>query len=338
MIVELGKQGFQVRHLNHRERALRLNFVGRIARAFSIPSLVSQIFFYGIFRGYSLVYVPMAGGYGQLLDLFIAVTARVAGCRLVLHHHSFAYLNHYKLLTAAVVRVAGIRAVHIVLGPTMETKLKSQYGSAHTFFASNAKFVTGQLSTTENLSSLRIGFLGNLSESKGILEFLAVCSKLSKEGISFEATIAGPWAHERIRRKIHAAQTSFGNLRYIGPVYGNDKLAFFREVDVLIFPSKYENEAEPLVILEALSCGIPCIATRVGEIDRLLSYGSLDSTFELPEFVEGCVALLKTLMDSSVRTKQRSQAKARFEELREEAHKRFSELFILLATTVPRQS
>jgi glycosyltransferase involved in cell wall biosynthesis len=60
------------------------------------------------------------------------------------------------------------------------------------------------------------------------------------------------------------------NVEYIGPKYGTDKDDFYEEIDILVFPTRYINEAEPLVILEAMCRGIPIIAYGRGCIPEIL--------------------------------------------------------------------
>ena len=51
----------------------------------------------------------------------------------------------------------------------------------------------------------------------------------------------------------------------------NDVIGILRRSDVVVLSSK--TEGLPMVLLEAMSAGVPCIATAVGGIPQLLSDG-----------------------------------------------------------------
>ena len=71
--------------------------------------------------------------------------------------------------------------------------------------------------------------------------------------------------------EITRALESLGDrLRYLGPVHGKDKIAFFEAIDAFVFPTRYRLEAYPLVVMEALAAGVPVIAYGRGCIPSYL--------------------------------------------------------------------
>ena len=60
-------------------------------------------------------------------------------------------------------------------------------------------------------------------------------------------------------------------LRYAGPVDGEEKSRLLRESRCLCLPSQYPAEGQPLVLLEAMACDLPVIATRWRAIPDTLS-------------------------------------------------------------------
>ena len=60
---------------------------------------------------------------------------------------------------------------------------------------------------------------------------------------------------------------------YWGKKFGSDKDAFFRNADIFVFPTYYPNECFPLVLLEAMQQGLPCISTPEGAISSIIEDG-----------------------------------------------------------------
>lgn len=221
------------------------------------------------------LYLALSGGRRQILDLAFLLLARVAGAATFIHHHSFAYINKTSWLTRAVVRV-NPAATHIVLGPKMGQGLEAVYGPMRTHIVSNAIFAgVKPASQREAHEGITLGFMSNITAEKGVFEFLDVCREATARGLPIRGVLAGPLVGE-IAAEFNAAIVDLPNVEYIGPVYGEQKAAFFHRVDYFLFPTKYRNEAEPVVLLEALSNGIPVISRDRGCIaDMLTGAGSL---------------------------------------------------------------
>jgi glycosyltransferase involved in cell wall biosynthesis len=130
---------------------------------------------------------------------------------------------------------------------------------------SNA-FMPGSNTTPyERSSVLTIGHLSNLTEVKGVIRFLDLFRAAKIKGIHIRALVAGPIGDSRSRAAIEATLREFpDDFRWLGPVYGPDKDAFYGSIDAFVFPSDYVNEAQPLVLLEALAAGAAVLATDRG--------------------------------------------------------------------------
>ncbi len=59
-------------------------------------------------------------------------------------------------------------------------------------------------------------------------------------------------------------------LQYVGPQYGEEKVQFLDSIDVLVFPSRYVNEAEPLTVHEAMARAVPVLALDRGCIQEIV--------------------------------------------------------------------
>lgn len=217
------------------------------------------------------LYISISGGAGQVYELLFVLLARAKRMHIFLHHHSFAYLDRWKLLAKALVAVSGPNAIHIALSPGMANRLRDQYKAHEVKSISNSVFLLSDSVISSPRESLKkIGFLGNITAEKGIYEFLDVCRLLEDRGLSVSAMLAGPFQDRETENNVRRLMGSLNNVTYMGPQYGEDKESFFASIDVLIFPSQYINEAEPLTIHEAMSRCLPVVAYDRGAISEIV--------------------------------------------------------------------
>jgi glycosyltransferase involved in cell wall biosynthesis len=113
-------------------------------------------------------------------------------------------------------------------------------------------------------SVLRILFMGIVTAEKGVKDLLEACRILAEREIGFQLTIAGSFAsssEEKLLR-IQAEGLPSGSVSFAGPLTGTVKLEALRSANVFCFPSFWHKETFPLVLLEALSFGLPVVASR----------------------------------------------------------------------------
>lgn len=58
-----------------------------------------------------------------------------------------------------------------------------------------------------------------------------------------------------------------------GRKFGDEKETFWRNADIFVFPTYYPNECFPLVLLEAMQHGVPCVSTNEGGISGIIEDG-----------------------------------------------------------------
>jgi len=213
------------------------------------------------------VYFSISGGMGQIYDAVLIATARILRQDIFIHHHSYAYFGKRTLIAAIIVKAAGSRATHICLCRDMAARLKALYPEAkRVMTVSNAALVgTPQPRCSGHRKTLVLGHLSNLLPDKGVDTVLEVFRRCQAAGLSMQLVLAGPVTDPGIQKMVIDLEMKFSSLfEYRGPAYGEEKDAFFRDIDVFLFPTRYRNEAQPLVILEALAAGVPVIAASRG--------------------------------------------------------------------------
>lgn len=232
----------------------------------------------GLFRelivrpGASPIYMVLDAGSGAWGSALLALLARLAGAPLIVHHHVFSYFTHSSRAARLFFAAAGARAVHITLCGCMRDSLRTRYGEdRQVVVLSNPAFVQLEGSPRPRDVLTRVGFLGNVTREKGVGLFMETVRELHRRGLHVEASIAGPVRDETLREEIEAFVNEDASRRAaVGAVYGADKQRFLDGIDLLLFPSQYVNEAQPVTIYEGLASGAPVLATQRGCVGEQL--------------------------------------------------------------------
>jgi len=137
------------------------------------------------------------------------------------------------------------------------------------------------------LEGLTFLYVGSLRETKGIGVIIEAARALasSHAGQDWQVNLVGDWASVEEREKWTGFVESEGlseRINFLGRLTGDAKWAAFAQADVFLFPSFYESENQPLVVIEAMAMGLPIIASRWRGIPELLEEG-LNGVLVAPE-------------------------------------------------------
>ena len=119
-------------------------------------------------------------------------------------------------------------------------------------------------------------FLSNLIESKGVIVLLDALKILKDNGRNFVCNFVGGETAEidESRFNDEVNKRDLGNFAiYNGKKFGEKKMAFYQEADMMVFPTYYHNECFPLVLLEAMQCGVACISADEAAIPEMIDDG-----------------------------------------------------------------
>jgi glycosyltransferase involved in cell wall biosynthesis len=245
------------------------------------------------------LYLALSGGKGQILDALYILVSKCFRQRAFIHHHGFGYINASTIINKVVFSLLR-NQTHIVLSRGMATALTSRYrlDESKVIIMSNAAFfaeapVNPRPAPSQGAQPVRVGFLSNITFEKGFVEFFEVLGRLRYLNIEYRAYVAGPVAPEA-RQVFDRLCASGCDIEYIGGIYGEAKEQFYRQLDIFLFPTKYVNEAEPLVIHEALRSGVYVIACNRGSIADTLENGA-GLVFVEESFVDFAAECIRTL-------------------------------------------
>ena len=280
-------------------------------------------------RDYSTLYLAPHSGAGLTCSCLIVLASRCFGYALTLHYHSYRNVGRYSWLMATFIAICGHDAMHVVLAPPMARDLQRLYHQARrVVVVSNTIFVAPrQVARQFGARRLRIGHLSNLSREKGIGTVLQCMHELKRRGMDVELWLAGPAEDGDTSALIARAQAEFADsVSYLGRLGPREVARFYEDIDVFLFPTFHEHEAEPLVLIDAVSAGVPVIATDRGCIDYLI--GSAGSVLPATRFVERAVEQIALWADHpDMLAAASDRACARFAEVHHQSAMQLEQLF-----------
>jgi glycosyltransferase involved in cell wall biosynthesis len=118
---------------------------------------------------------------------------------------------------------------------------------------------------------LKVLSIGRLEREKGHAILLEALARLHQRGVPIRAEIVGGGSlHDTLQRRAAELRIE-AVVSFTGPV-GQDRIrAHYLEADVFCLPSL--GEGVPVVLMEAMACGLPVVATRTMGIPELVEDG-----------------------------------------------------------------
>ena len=110
----------------------------------------------------------------------------------------------------------------------------------------------------------RVLFVGRITQAKGV-ELIVECA-FALPDWKFTIIGDGPYMSE-----LKELAEGASNIELRGAVANDDLPQEYAQSDIFLLPS--EREGMPVSIIEALACGLPVIATDVGQISEVVSNG-----------------------------------------------------------------
>lgn len=165
-------------------------------------------------------------------------------------------------------------------------------------------------------TTLRLLFLSNMIASKGYLDVLQAVHLLNQRGIPIQATFVGRWNSNADRDAFLRRVEAYGAQRVVTHLGALSDRAQIKKqhlaADVLLLPTYYPEEAQPLALLEALGAGTPVIVTRHSSIPEFVRDGR-EALFVAPRAPEEIARSVERLLVTETWLHASHDARQRFE-------------------------
>ena len=118
---------------------------------------------------------------------------------------------------------------------------------------------------------LTIGYLGRISNEKGLEYLIKASNMLMKKNILHNLIIAGDTQDLRFKKYINNLKNiSNQNTIFTGKLNEKQKEEFYKNIDIFVLPSINSFEAFGIVQLEAMSYGKPVIASNIKGVKSIV--------------------------------------------------------------------
>lgn len=265
-------------------------------RAFELLTIIT-VYVFRMFGFDKTVYITIAQSrVGFIRDFIMIWLAKLFKHRVVVHIHGgnydhFFYNQPYIIKTIIKKTLLQSDAV-IVLGEALKSMFNFELrlynkiqvvpnGLPHDIQSQN-DFQEKNWSTKYPFKLL---YLSNLIESKGYLDVLeAVDLLVNKHGYkNVIAHFCGDFIQNQDDKRFTSAKYAKeyffeyierkrlqNNVKYLGVISGKDKVKELQEANVFLLPTNYDNEGQPVSIIEAMAYGCVVLSTKYRAIPDML--------------------------------------------------------------------
>jgi len=275
-----------------------------------------------------LVYIPVASNFLPYLrdGLFILTAAYFSKAKIVIHLHEGNYFrnefydNSFFPVKYFIRKSLSKVDTAIVLSENLKTVFKDLVKNTEVCH-NGIKFVIGDKNYQKNTLSenINISFLGNLFESKGVLDVLNAAFIVLEKHSKVKFRFAGAWSAKEGNTKEKAFQIInekglADHVEFAGVLTGESKVEFLNQTDIFVFPSWYKHEGFPLVIIEAMAASCPVISVKdTGAIPDIVIEGITGLLIDKKRPDQIAEAVIKLINDPEERIAMGKRGKERYE-------------------------
>lgn len=232
-------------------------------------------------KEYDLCYVSLtANGPAFYKDAIVVALLKLFNRKIIYHFHnkgvSFAKQN---ATNEALYKFVFKNTKSILLSKYLYPDIEKYVDESDVYYCPYG--IPASTITTKNINfkeldnHINLLYLSNMMIEKGVFVLLEACTILKAKNIPFKCNFVGGWTD--ISMEEFEDYIVEHNLKDVvvahGPKYADEKLAFFVNSDVFIFPTFYHYETFGLVNLEAMQHSIPIISTKEGGIPDVIVDG-----------------------------------------------------------------
>lgn len=250
----------------------------RLLRLISSPFALAAAI---LWRGAALVHLNTSFNVRAFWrDLGYLVVARLCGAKVLYQVHGGALPQQFfarsRVLTAFLRWTLRWPAAIAVLAQVELEAYRRFAPGQHVLAIPNAidcvPYAALRRSRSDPARPLVLAYVGRLIRSKGVYEAVQAIGIAAACGIKARLVVAGSGPEESALPEYAHQLGVASDVRFTGPVYGEDKIRVLADADAFVFAT-YHPEGLPYALLEAMAAGLPVITSRIGAIPDVVTDG-----------------------------------------------------------------
>lgn len=215
---------------------------------------------------------PNAKGGAFYKDFFVTILLQILRQKIIIHYHNKGVATKQnKCFDNLLYKIFFKNIKVILLAESLYQDIKKYVKYEDVYISPNGIPIHTNLAAIPQ-KEFHLLFLSNMMEEKGVWDLVEACAILKKKGNSIKCHFVGKWSdvtEEKFSIEINKRELKDCVLAH-GAKYGDEKNRFLQETNVFVLPTYYNNECFPLVLLEAMAQGLPCISTNEGGISAII--------------------------------------------------------------------
>ena len=287
---------------------------GFLRKFFYLFLFLVKLFCVVVFRRTSVYYLSISRSYaGFLKDLPVFLAAFITNSKLCVHLHGSDFKDFYN-------RTNGLRrmlldlcyrkvSMAFVLSDGMKTEFEN-FPQISIITVFNCAPDLGHLAAPAGFAEgVNVLYMSNIMRSKGALELIEAVKDLHAQGIRLNLRIAGDFVSDEFMTALEVRTVFFdliSNLEFIsyeGVVRGQHKENLFEWSNIVALPTYYRTEAQPIVLIEAMSCGRFILSSSYKYIPEFVTDGENGTLVQLVS-KESLMEALKNIVADEVAYKR----------------------------------
>ena len=213
------------------------------------------------------------------VDVVLSLVLRARRVPRISYIHTMGYSDVaargplFRRMVAAL--LASSRAT-VTLGPSLVHDVQRWVPDGRVLTIPNATKPPASDAPASKPAAPTVLFLSNLIPEKGATDFVRVAAALHAQLPDVAFQLVGASSSDAYLAEVHDLIRALGvesAVHVLGPVYGAEKDRLIADAAVLVFPSTYPYEAQPLSIIESFSLGTPVVAYDIGGLRDLIVDG-----------------------------------------------------------------